>query len=60
LSEIPVERKRKGVNYLHLAIEDDESAPVHQFDAIMDAISENIRWGTVLLRSPLKTESGRR
>lgn len=23
--------------------------PVRQFDAIMDAIDENIRWGTVLL-----------
>lgn len=49
LSEIPVESKRRGVNYLHLPIEDAEQVPVQQFDAIMDALSENIRWGTVLL-----------
>jgi protein-tyrosine phosphatase len=49
LSEIPVENKRRGVNYLHLPIEDDEPVPVRQFDAIMDALTENIRWGSVLL-----------
>jgi protein-tyrosine phosphatase len=49
LSEIPVEAKRKGINYLHIAIEDDEPVPVRRFDAIMDALTENIRWGTVLL-----------
>jgi len=49
LSEIPVERKRRGVSYRHLPIEDDEPVPVYQFDAIMDALSENLRWGTVLL-----------
>ena len=49
LSEVPVETRRRGINYLHLPIEDEEPVPVHQFDAIMDALSENIRWGTVLL-----------
>ena len=49
LSEIPVEAKRKGVTYLHVPIADDEPVPVREFDAIMDALSENIRWGTVLL-----------
>jgi len=49
LSEIPVEAKHKGVNYLHLPIADDEPVPVRQFDRILDAIAENIRWGTVLL-----------
>jgi protein-tyrosine phosphatase len=49
LSEIPVESKRRCVNYLHLPVEDDEPMPVQQFDAIMDALTENIRWGTVLL-----------
>ena len=49
LSEIPVENKRRGICYLHLAVEDAEPVPVRQFDAIMDALSENIRWGTVLL-----------
>lgn len=49
LSEVPVESKRRGINYLHMPIEDDEPVPVHQFDRILDALSENIRWGTVLL-----------
>jgi len=49
LSEIPVAVKRKGINSLHLPIADDEPVPVHQFDCILDALSENIRWGTVLL-----------
>jgi protein-tyrosine phosphatase len=49
LSEIPVGNKRKGINYLHLPIEDAEPVPVRQFDAIMDTLTENIRWGTVLL-----------
>ena len=49
LSEIPVERKRRGFNYLHLPVEDGERVPVQQFDAVMDAIAENIRWGSVLL-----------
>ncbi len=49
LSEIPVESKRRGVNYLHIPIEDGEPVPLQQFDTIMDALSENIRWGTVLL-----------
>src|ERR1017187_890234 len=49
LSEIPVEEKRKGVNYLHLPIEDDVPVPVRQFYGVMDAIRKNIRWGTVPL-----------
>jgi protein-tyrosine phosphatase len=49
LSEIPVEAKRKGVNYLHHAVEDAEPVPVWRFDAIMDALSENIRWGGKVL-----------
>ena len=28
LSEIPVESKRRGINYLHFPIEDDEPVPV--------------------------------
>ena len=34
LSEIPVGAKRRGVNYLHLPIEDDERVSVHQFDRV--------------------------
>jgi protein-tyrosine phosphatase len=49
LSEIPVVCRCDGVSYLHLPIEDDRPVPVRQFDAIMDALIENIRWGTVLL-----------
>jgi dual specificity phosphatase 12 len=49
LCECPVETKHRGVNYLHLPIVDDEPVPVHQFDAIMDALIENLRWGSVLL-----------
>lgn len=49
LSETPVEQKCTGVNYLHLPVEDDAPVPIGQFDAIMDAIAENVRWGTVLL-----------
>jgi atypical dual specificity phosphatase len=49
LSEGAVAFRREGVNYLHPSIEDDEPVPVRQFDAIMDALTENIRWGVVLL-----------
>jgi protein-tyrosine phosphatase len=49
LSEIAVESKRPDINYLHLSIEDDEPVPVGQFDAVIDSIVENVRWGTVLL-----------
>lgn len=49
LSEIPVEQKHRALTYLHVPIEDGEPVPTRQFDAIMDALSENIRWGTVLI-----------
>jgi protein-tyrosine phosphatase len=49
LSEIPVESENRGINYLHLPIEDDERVPVREFDRILDALYENIRWGRVLL-----------
>jgi protein-tyrosine phosphatase len=49
LSEIRVESKRRGVNYLHLPVEDGEPVPSRKLDRILDAIAENIRWGTVLL-----------
>ena len=49
LSEIPVEAKHRGINYLHLPIEDDEPVPVGKFDRILDSLSENIRWSAVLL-----------
>jgi protein-tyrosine phosphatase len=49
LCEECVSSKRHGVSYISLAIQDDRPIPVGQFDRIMDAIAENIRWGTVLL-----------
>lgn len=49
LCELPVESKRRGICYLNLPVTDDESMSVRQFDAIMDALIANIRWGTVLL-----------
>jgi protein-tyrosine phosphatase len=44
-----VGRRAKGVNYLHFPIDDSRPISARQFDAIIDAIGENIRWGTVLL-----------
>lgn len=49
LSDIPIETRRRGINYLYIPIEDDEPVPIRQFDQILDALSENIRWGSVLL-----------
>jgi protein-tyrosine phosphatase len=49
LCEECVTSKRRGVNYVHIPIEDDQPIPVGKFDAVIDAIAENIRWGTVLL-----------
>jgi protein-tyrosine phosphatase len=37
------------VNYVHIPIEDESPLPAGQFDSIMDALTENIRWGKVLL-----------
>lgn len=49
LFEIPIQTPRASINYLHLPIEDDKAVSVRQFDRILDALSENIRWGTVLI-----------
>jgi protein-tyrosine phosphatase len=49
LCEQCITAKRHGVNYIHIPIEDESPLPAGQFDFIMDAISENIRWGKVLL-----------
>ena len=38
-----------GVNYLHFPISDTRPIAGGAFDRIMDAVAENIRWGTVLL-----------
>ncbi len=49
LCDVCVTSKRPGVNYVQIPIEDDQPVPVGDFDRIMDAIAENVRWGTVLL-----------
>jgi protein-tyrosine phosphatase len=49
LFEISVVRRNTEINYLHLPIDDAKSISVGQFDSIIDALFENIRWGTVLL-----------
>ena len=45
----PIAKKAHKVNYLHLPIPDAEPISVGEFDAVIDGIAENIRWGTVLL-----------
>lgn len=49
LCEACVASKRRGINNLHLSINEDRPVPVERFDHIMDAIAENIRWGIVLI-----------
>jgi protein-tyrosine phosphatase len=39
----------RDITYVHLHVEDTRAIPVHQFDAIMKAIAENIRRGKVLV-----------
>ena len=48
LCEGCVTAKRRDVRYVHIAIEDAEPVPARKFDAIMNAIAQNIRRGTVL------------
>ena len=40
---------RRGINYVHLHVEDTQPILVRQFDAIMHAIAEHIRRGKVLV-----------
>ena len=49
LCSLAVQEKRWDINYLHFPVEDGLPVPVRQFDAIVDAIAENIRWGRVLI-----------
>jgi protein-tyrosine phosphatase len=41
--------KRHGLNYIRIPIEDAEPISRAQFDAVMDALYENLHWGNVLL-----------
>ena len=49
LCEGCITAKRRDVRYAHIPIEDAEPVPVRKFDAIMNAIAQNIRRGNVLL-----------
>ena len=45
----PVRSKAAGINYLRFPIRPFEAVTRAKFDKIIDAIAENVRWGTVLL-----------
>jgi hypothetical protein len=49
LSQSPVRSKRDDVLYVHIPIDEAKPVSVGRFDAVIDAIAENIRWGTVLM-----------
>jgi protein-tyrosine phosphatase len=38
-----------SISYVHIPIADVSKLGVGQFDAIIDSVGENIKWGTVLL-----------
>jgi hypothetical protein len=55
-------RRNPGINYVHIPIADATRIGVGQFDNVIDAIAENIRWGKILIhcdrgasRSPIMT-----
>jgi protein-tyrosine phosphatase len=59
-----VSSRDRRINYLHFPLSDCRPIPTGKFDAILDAIAENIRWGKVLLhcsagmsRSPVMAAS---
>lgn len=49
LCEERVRTKNPSINYLRFPIDDSRLISKERFDAIIDAIAENIRWGTVLV-----------
>jgi hypothetical protein len=51
LSPESVAEEACGVNQLYLPILGDRAVPMELFDEIIDALWENVRWGTVLLHS---------
>jgi protein-tyrosine phosphatase len=58
----PVRVKSPGINYLRFPLADNRAIPVGEFDQIIDAIGENVRWGRLLIhcnggmvRSPILT-----
>jgi protein-tyrosine phosphatase len=51
LCNLGVQARQRDINYLHFQLEDGLPIPVGRFDAIIDAVAENIRWGRILLHS---------
>jgi protein-tyrosine phosphatase len=49
LCEECVDHQAVDIRYIYLPVEDDEPVPVRQFEAVMQAIAEGIRTGTVLV-----------
>jgi protein-tyrosine phosphatase len=57
-----IRAKARRINYLSFPLADDEPVPLGEFDRIIDAIAEYVRWGAILihcyggmLRSPTIT-----
>lgn len=49
LCEEQVPRRNYAINYEHIPIADRKPIRVGQFDAILTELTDNIRWGTVLI-----------
>jgi protein-tyrosine phosphatase len=49
LCEDEVIQRNPSISYVHIPIADVSKLGVGQFDAIIDSVGENIKWGTVLL-----------
>jgi protein-tyrosine phosphatase len=49
LCEDEVLNRNSAINYIHIPVADPEPVAVGVFDSILDAIAENVRWGTVLI-----------
>jgi len=49
LCEEKMPRCNYAINYVHIPIPDAKPIRVGQFDMVIEALSENIRWGTVLI-----------
>jgi len=51
LCEEEAQKTAPGINYLHIPLREDRPLPVGKFDEVIDALWENVRWGSVLLHS---------
>ena len=49
ICEDPVLRRNPRIAYVHIAVADATPMSVGKFDAIIDAIARNIRWGRLLV-----------